>query len=111
MPNIHDTIALFLHANNDKLEDRTAVQKMVYFYAQLSSDAEIPKYDHHFYGPFSQGVAEALDDMSEFSFIDEDVVSRYYETYTYKLTEKGKEYAEKAKKNNPEDYKLISKIV
>lgn len=111
MPDIYDIVALLLHANGGKIKDRAAVQKLFYFYAHLSPDVEIPKYVHHFYGPFSCEMDIALDDMSEFSFIDEIVISRYYETYAYKLNEKGEKYAENARKNNPQAYDLISRVV
>lgn len=111
MPDVYDIIALLLHANDGKLEYSATVQKLFYFYAQLSPDKKMPKYTHRFYGPFSPEVAIALDEMSEFSFIDEIVISRYYETYMYKLNKKGRKYANNARKDNPREYALISKIV
>ena len=105
---VFDAIALTIHANNDEIISKTTVQKLIYFHTQMIKNLDISNYTHHFYGPFNREVSTALEDMSEFSYIDQNIISGYYETYNYKLTEKGINYAEIAKQKYPEEFKIIS---
>lgn len=109
---VFDTIALTLYANdNNKITGRTAIQKLIYFHTMTVENLHISDYVHYFYGPFSHYVANALESMSEFSFIDRRVISSYYETYEYELTRKGIEYAKDAKRKYLDEFETISQIV
>ncbi len=108
---VFDAIALTIHANDDKMAGRTTVQKLVYFHTVTIKNLDISGYIHYFYGPFSREVSVALEDMSEFSYIDQNIISGYYETYNYKLTENGIKYAETAMRKYPKEYETISKTV
>ena len=105
---VFDVIALTLHANDNEITSKTTVQKLIYFHTVMIKDLDITSYTHHFYGPFNREVSIALEDMSDFSYIEQNIISRYYETYNYKLTEKGVKYAETVKQNYPEEFKTIS---
>lgn len=108
---VFDAIALTIHANGNDMDYRTTVQKMIYFHTVKIENLDISDYVHHFYGPFNSEVAAALEDMSAFSYISQGVISRYYETYNYKLTESGIEYAETAKQEYPEEFEMIDKTL
>ena len=108
---VFDAIALTIHANNDEIISKTTVQKLIYFQTTMIQNLNISNYTHHFYGPFNREVSTALEDMSEFSYIDQNIISGYYETYNYKLTENGVRYAETAKEKYYEEFKIISKIL
>lgn len=105
---VFDVIALTIHANSDEIVSKTALQKLIYFHTLTIKDLDISNYTHYFYGPFNREVSIALEDMSEFSYIDQNVVSGYYETYRYKLTENGIKYAKNAVDKYPEQFKTIS---
>ena len=104
---VFDAIALTIHANNNEIISKTTVQKLIYFHTQMNKNSDISNYTHHFYGPFNREVSTALEDMSEFSYIDQNVISGYYETYNYKLTDKGIKYAEATKEKYPDEFKII----
>ena len=105
---VFDVIALTIHANNNKITSKTTLQKLIYFNMVMIKDLDISDYVHHYYGPFSHEVSIALDDMSEFSYIDQNIISSYYETYSYNLTKNGIKYAEFAKGKYPKEFEIIS---
>ena len=105
------SIALTIHANNNEIVSKTTVQKLIYFHTVTIKELDISNYTHHFYGPFNREVSIALEDMSEFSYIDQNVISRYYETYSYKLTENGIRYAKTVKRKYHEEFEKISKTL
>ena len=108
---VFDVIALTLYANDNEIRSKTTVQKLIYFHTVMIKDLDISNYTHHFYGPFNREVSIALEDMSDFSYIEQNIISRYYETYNYKLTENGVKYAETVKQNHPEEFETISKTL
>lgn len=108
---VFDAIALTLHAHNNSMDNRTTIQKLIYFHTEIIKDFNISDYVHHFYGPFSREVATALEDMSEFSYVIQNVISGYYETYRYTLTDSGIEYANDAKQNYPNEFETITKTL
>ncbi|MDH5463945.1 MAG: hypothetical protein OEW49_06515 [Nitrosopumilus sp.] len=108
---VFDAIALTIHANNDEIISKTTVQKLIYFHTVTIPNLDISNYTHHFYGPFNREVSTALEDMSEFSYIDQNIISGYYETYNYKLTENGIKYAETAQQKYPDEFNIITKTL
>ncbi len=105
---VFDAIALTIHANNDEIISKTTVQKLIYFHTVTIKNLNISNYTHHFYGPFNREVSIALEDMSEFSYIDQNIISGFYETFKYKLTENGIRYAKTAKQRYPKEYETVS---
>jgi len=66
---------------------RTAMQKLVYFEsAHTGVEAE---YYGHYYGPFSECVAEGIARLWEWGYVHEDVPTHDYPGYTYSLTRDG----------------------
>ena len=109
--NVYDVIALTIHSNSDVLESRTAIQKLIYFISQTVRNIEIKPYRHYFYGPFSREVASSLEAMYAFSYLNEIAHSGFYEKYEYRLTTKGKTYAQSISEQHPDAFKQISNIV
>ena len=108
----YDAIALTLHANNDQLSNRTTLQKLIYFSTLKIRQLKSVPYRNHFYGPFSHIVASASDEMVAFSYLNENISSRYnHESYHYTLTASGKKYAKRLKEAFPEECQTISDIV
>jgi len=108
---VFDAIALTIHANGDEITSKTSIQKLIYFHSVTIKDLDISDYTHYLYGPFNRQVSIALEDMSEFSYIEQNMVSGYYETYSYKLTENGIRYAENATKKYPGEFKTMSDTI
>jgi len=108
---VYDTIALTIHSNNDIIDGRTTIQKLIYFNSIIIPTINISGYKHYFYGPFNRDVASSLEEMSAFSFINEIVKSGFYESYTYELTEKGKLYTSKLIQNHKQEFEQISETV
>lgn len=108
---VFDAIAMTIHANRDEIVSKTSIQKLIYFHTLTVKEIDISDYTHYFYGPFNRQVSIALEDMSEFSYIDQNIVSGYYETYKYKLTENGVKYAENAARKYPDQYKTMQKTI
>ena len=108
---VFDAIALTIHANNDKITSKTTVQKLIYFHTVIIPNLDISRYASHFYGPFNHNVSTALEDMYEFSYIDQNIISGYYEIYSYKLTDNGIKYAEFARQKYSDEFKIISKTL
>ena len=109
---VHDIITLTLHANDDKLSNRTALQKLIYFETLKLKQLKKITYRNHFYGPFSYQVASALDDLVAFSYLSEQVSSIYdYESYHYELTKSGKKYVDEVKGEFTDNFEIIKDIV
>lgn len=71
---VFDVIALTIHANDNRIDSKTTIQKLIYFHT-IRMDFDISDYTHYFYGPFSREVSIALEDMSSFSYIDQNILS------------------------------------
>ncbi len=108
---VFDAIALTIHANSDEIASKTTIQKLIYFHTVTIKDLDISNYIHYFYGPYNQEVSVALEDMSEFSYIDQNIISRYYEIYNYRLTKKGIKYAETIIEKYSSEFNTISKTI
>ena len=108
---VYDVVAMTIHANGDKMSNRTTIQKLIYFHTQKSPNLEITPYAHHFYGPFNCQVASALEEMTAFSYLDEKFVSGQYQTYHYTLTNSGKEYAKRVTEEFKEESASIADTV
>ncbi len=72
------------------ISGRTKLQKMIYFSKYLGWD--IGKYQLHYYGPFSFGLADTIQVAKNSDLIDEKSPARG--PYNYSLKESGKEFLE-----------------
>jgi len=63
------------------------MQKLVYF-ESVHTSVEA-KYYGHYYGPFSECVAEGIARLWEWGYVHEDVPTHNYPGYTYSLTRDG----------------------
>lgn len=108
---VYDAIALTVSSHDGKIKGRTAIQKLMYFNTIKISSLNSIRYSHYFYGPFSREVASALEDMSAFSYLNEIVYSGFHDSYLYQLTNTGRKYSEKVKKQNSQVYEKINETV
>lgn len=107
---VYDAIALTIHANGNEIKNKLTLQKLIYL-EDITLNLDLPRYTHYFYGPYNRNISKALKDMSQFSFIEQNVVSNYYDIHKYSLTKSGIEYAVSTKNEYPKEYKKISEIV
>ena len=109
---VYDAIVLTLFANSDQLSNRTTLQKLIYFETLKLKSLKTITYSNHFYGPFSYQVASALDETVAFSYLSEQVSSKYnHESYHYELTKSGKNYACYIKSKFNDQFDIISNII
>ncbi len=109
-----DAILATVAATGAPLQGRTSLQKLVYFEAENSLvDA---KFKPHFYGPYSEDVANAVDSMVALGYLKENVtvlgeqtdpwlaaVSGEVKVYSYELNDEGKQLAEEIEKRHRAD--------
>ena len=81
-----------------RIEGRTKLQKVAYFFSlQLGLDRSLD-YRPHFYGPYSSEIAEAASSLVALGFLTESIRTGVFDDkgfehkkYAYALTEEGKE--------------------
>lgn len=100
-----------LDAAGGSLPGRTRLQKVVYFICErLSIDAA---YFPHYYGPYSEEVAGAVDSLVARGLVEEEVdpgaTGGQYEgrVYTYSLTEAGKELTRVLEESDPSEVRSV----
>jgi uncharacterized protein YwgA len=103
-------------ASNGTIQGRTLLQKRAFFVSLLSGVDSGLGFDAHYYGPYSSTLDNAVAQLKNLDFVDEDdtpfgVISGGFEMrrYDYKLTSQGNEVAEKLRKTD--EYKLIRESV
>ncbi|MCK6457692.1 MAG: hypothetical protein L6Q92_14325 [Phycisphaerae bacterium] len=114
-----DFVHLTLLALGGKISGKTNLQKKVYFLGLLTGKLEELGYRPHYYGPYSESVATAVEDLKTVGFVDQNVTSTFgiddmgfeRRRYDYTLTPDGLQLA-KAKKNElPEDWNKLEEAV
>ncbi len=115
----YKAILLTLHANEDLSNgsgagdmpiNRTAMQKLVYLESQKRlCDAS---YRAHYYGPYSEDVAEGLMTLWAFGYVREDAPNYDTRAYTYTLESGGRRLGKKlASGEHDKEYAVIRSIV
>lgn len=105
-----DLVLAIIDASGGKVEGRTVLQKLGYF-ASLKAGLEEIRYKDYFYGPFSKEVAIGIEDTRAALLVNETVRSSPIESYTYTLTDDGREIVKYVKRECPEECAIINKIV
>lgn len=87
-------MALIHAENNEPVQGRTRLQKMVFLLQQRTPDWKIPEYqfEAYDYGPFSKSLYDDLDNLIERNLVEEnrEEFDQDKILYEYNLTEKGK---------------------
>jgi len=104
-----DFLVLAYGAFNFKIRGKTNVQKRVYFLGVGVSMESKLGYRAHYYGPYSDEVAEANSELRSMGYLSERSTSwgsdnRGFEIsrYDYALTEDGRRLFERKKRENPQ---------
>ncbi len=107
-----DTICLTLAANNNEIEGRTVIQKLIYFEMQKIKEINIMPHLAYYYGPFNSEVADGLGMLVYLGIITERIVPETYPTWAYRVEgDKGKSVIEKLKRDKQNTYKKIKDVV
>ena len=99
----YDFVHLSLLAVGGEIQGRTKLQKTIYFLGILSGTLPKLGYRPHFYGPYSDAIAAAVNRLKSLGFITENTVgigamgSSGFEIarHDFRLTEEGKLIAQK----------------
>ena len=96
-----DFVALAILAKGGEIHGKTKLQKLVYFVGVLTGSLEELGYRAHFYGPYSDDVANAVGQLKAVGVIDQNVSDWGYDRsgfevkrYDFRLTDAGRQFAE-----------------
>lgn len=112
----YDFVHLALLAEGGEIKGKTKLQKTVYFLGVITGCLKDLGYRPHFYGPYSDDVAEAIDRLKSVGFVDQNRVSCYgldqlgFERfrYDYRLNEVGRTVAEAKRRKHPTLWKRLT---
>jgi hypothetical protein len=115
----YDFIHLVLLAVDGKIQGRTKLQKTVYFLGILTGNLDDLAYRPHFYGPYSDSVASAVNRLKSLGFVQESslhtgtVNSNGFEIarHDFQLTDEGQKIAEQKATQNAAAWKKIQHAV
>ncbi len=115
----YDFIHLVLLAVGEEIRGRTKLQKTVYFLGILTGNLDDLAYRPHFYGPYSDAVASAVNRLKALGFVQESslhtgmVNSEGFEIarHDFQLTEEGCKIANQKATQNPAAWQKIKRAV
>src|SRR5579863_10430213 len=101
--NAYDFVHLVLNAMGGQIQGRTKLQKTIYFLGILTGNIDELGYRAHYYGPYSDTVAAAVNRLKALGFVEEGSLQTgmvgedgfEIARHDFTLTEQGKEIAEK----------------
>ncbi|MGD0496467.1 MAG: hypothetical protein ABSB28_10615 [Candidatus Bathyarchaeia archaeon] len=104
-------IILMVDAAEGAVEGRTTLQKWCYF-AAVKTGLDLG-YKPHFYGPYSEAISRAMNDLITSDFLVERGRMTYHGRvlYSYSLTEDGEKIAEDLKEKDSKLHKSLKEIV
>jgi uncharacterized protein len=116
MMEAYDFVQLTLLAMGGEIKGKTKLQKTVYFLGLMTGCLEDLGYRPHFYGPYSNDVADAMSRLKTIGAVDQNVrgggavdksgfeVCRY----DFSLNDEGKELASETTSHNSELWKKLA---
>jgi uncharacterized protein YwgA len=112
----YDFVHLALLAEGGEIRGKTKLQKTIYFLGVITGHLDDLGYRPHFYGPYSDEVAEAIDRMKAVGFVDQNKVTCHgldqlgFERfrYDYRLNEVGRTVAEAKAHKYPELWERLT---
>lgn len=113
--NTYDFVHLVLYAQeNSKIEGKTKLQKIVYFFGIISKQIEDLGFKAHYYGPYSGEVSAAMSHLQALGFVQHSIDAWGHDNKgfeisrtDYWLTDDGKNIARKKAKQYPEIWKRL----
>ncbi len=118
----NDAVLAIIGAVGGQLHGRTTAQKLAYFGAW--EGLLETSFKPHYYGPYSDGVANALTSLVSLGYVRESVtvygeqtdpwlaqVSGDVKGYSYELTEDGQALLEQIKKESPDEWERLRSLI
>lgn len=110
-------VQLGLLALGGSVQGKTKLQKTMYFLGLMTGCVEDLGYRAHYYGPYSDDVAEAMDWLRIIGAVDQsssgvgtvDPSGFEIRRYDYRLNPKGEAFARKTAEQHPEIWRKIQK--
>lgn len=113
-----DFVALTLLANGGEIHGKTKLQKLVYFVGVLTSTLKELGYRAHFYGPYSDDVANAVGQLKAVGVIDQNVSDWGYvrsgfevKRYDFRLTDAGNQFAQQIANRDEKTWTQIQSAI
>lgn len=112
-----DFVHLAIHALDGEIRGKTNLQKKIYFLAVLSSDLDELGYGPHYYGPYSDDVALAVEELKTAGFVEQNVIGGFAtdesgferRRYDYRLTDAGRRVAQSKAREHSELWDRMTK--
>src|SRR4051794_2256979 len=111
-------VAMTLLASGGQVRGKTKLQKLVYIVGILTRSLEELGYRPHFYGPYSDDVAEAVTHLKTIGAIEQSVSDWGYgsngfeiKRYDFTLNDSGRQYAQGVAQRNTERWTAIQDAV
>jgi len=109
---VFDTVGLTLASNDDRIEGRTTLQKLIYFETVKIPEIQLKEpYFAYFYGPFNKDVAKSVEQMVVFDILEEHRTRNNHGSYVYKVSDKGIPVVNKLVKKFGKTFDKIEDIV
>ncbi len=113
----YDFVHLAFLALNGEIKGKTKLQKTVYFLGLLTGHEEDLGYRPHYYGPYSDEVANAVERLKTLGFLDQSVAgmgsvdSRGFEVarHDYRLNQSGEKIAKAKAERFSSDWENIQR--
>jgi len=110
-------VQLGLLAFRGSVHGKTKYQKSIYFLGLMTGCLEDLGYRAHYYGPYSEDVAEAMDWLRIIGAVDQsssgvgtvDPSGFEIRRYDYRLNAKGRSFAENTASRNPDLWQKVQK--
>ena len=115
---IRDFVTLTMLASGGEIQGKTMLQKLVYFVGVLTDSLDELGYRAHFYGPYSDRVANAVGQLKSAGVVDQNVSEWGFDCsgfeikrYDYRLSSEGSSYAKRLAEKFGEESKNIEQAV
>lgn len=115
----YEFVQLALLAVGGEIKGKTRLQKTVYFLGVLTHCLDSLGYRPHFYGPYSEEVADAVNRLRVIGLVDQSPVGGgakdesgfEVRRYDFRLSAEGKRLAEAKAQDNPEVWEKLSGVM
>ncbi|MGB2988124.1 MAG: hypothetical protein WBE26_19830 [Phycisphaerae bacterium] len=113
--NAYDFVHLAFLAVGGEIRGKTRLQKTIYFLGVLTKSVDELGFHAHYYGPYSEEVADAMGRLTVLGFVDQNVVGGgavnefgfEVARYDYRLNEDGRAIAEWKAKQHPDEMQKL----
>jgi uncharacterized protein YwgA len=113
-----DFVTLALLAAGGEVQGKTKLQKTIYLLGLITEHVDDLGYRAHFYGPYSDDVAEGVTTLKTIGAIDQNVTDWGHDQsgfevrrYDFRLSEQGKRFAESKARKHPDLFEKLQRAM